>query len=113
MGISSIPEDCSKEKIGNHSGGGVDVNLGSIAYAILDMDGRLVAMETLLFRGLIRALHLKHIIEDLRRHPRNLRRLKWTRRVMSRWNKRVRSKLDNACRCIAKKIVSIAMSTTL
>ena len=46
---------------------GVDLNFNSITYTIVDLNGDLVSMGVIPFKGLKRALHLKKLAEDLQR----------------------------------------------
>jgi putative transposase len=86
---------------------GVDINFNNITYAVVDLNGSLVTVGVIPFRGLRKALHLKRLAEDLqRRYPKSWRFLKWVRRA--RWLRRARSTLNDSSHYIAKKIVGIA-----
>jgi len=88
---------------------GVDINFNNATYTIVDLNGNLVSMGVIPFRGLGRALHLKKLAEELqRRYPRSWRFLKWVREVRARWLKRARNILLNSSHYIAKRIVEIA-----
>jgi len=88
---------------------GVDVNFNNVTYTIMGLDGSLVSMGVIPFRGLGRALHLKKLAEELqRRYPRSWRFLKWVRRVRSRWLRRARNVLTDSSHYVAKKVVKIA-----
>jgi putative transposase len=87
---------------------GVDINFNNITYTVIDMNGNLITIGVISFKGLRRALHLKRLAEDLqKRHPKSWRFLKWVRRVRAKWLKRVRSILNDSSHYIAKRIVSI------
>ena len=59
---------------------GVDINFSNITYTVIDLDGNLVSMGVIPFRGLRKALHLKKLAEGLqRRCPKSWRFLKWIR----------------------------------
>ena len=88
---------------------GVDVNFNNITYTIVGLDGNLVSMGVIPFRGLCRALHLKKLSEELqKRYPRSWRFLKWARSVRSRWLRRARSILVDSSHYIAKRLVKVA-----
>ncbi|WP_244372419.1 IS200/IS605 family accessory protein TnpB-related protein [Staphylothermus marinus] len=88
---------------------GVDINFDNITYTILDMNGRLVSMGIIPFKGLRRALHYKKLAEKLqKRYPRNWRYVKWVRNVRARWLGRAKNILRDTSHYIAKKIVGIA-----
>jgi putative transposase len=71
---------------------GVDINFSNITYTIIDLNGNLVSMGVVPFRGLRRALHLRKLAEGLqRRYPRSWRFLKWARRARSKWLRRARN----------------------
>jgi putative transposase len=46
---------------------GVDINFNNVTYTVIDLDGNLVSMGVIPFRGLRRALHLKKLSEGLQR----------------------------------------------
>jgi putative transposase len=88
---------------------GVDINFSNITYTIIDLNGNLVSMGVVPFRGLRRALHLKKLTERLqRRYPRSWRFLKWTRRARSKWLRRARNILVDTAHYVAKRIVEVA-----
>jgi len=88
---------------------GVDVNFNNVTYTIVDLDGSLVSMGVIPFRGLGRALHLKKLAERLQeRYPRSWRFLKWARRVRARWLRRARDILTDSSHYVAKKVVKVA-----
>jgi putative transposase len=88
---------------------GVDINFNNVTYTVLDLDGNLVSMGVIPFRGLRRALHLKKLAEDLqRRYPKSWRFLKWARRARSKWLRRARNILVDTAHYVAKRIVGVA-----
>ena len=88
---------------------GVDINFNNITYTIVDLNGSLVSMGVILFRGLSRVLHLKKLAEELqKKYPKSWRFLKWVRRARARWLRRARNILLDSSHYIAKKIVEIA-----
>jgi len=88
---------------------GVDVNFNNITYTVVDLNGNLVSMGVIPYRGLSRALHLKKLAEKLqKRFPKSWRFLKWVRRARARWLRRARNILTDSSHYIAKRIVKIA-----
>jgi len=88
---------------------GVDINFNNITYTVVNLDGRLVSMGVIPFKGLSRALHLKKLAEELQeRHPKSWRFLRWARRARARWLSRARNILIDTAHYVAKKIVEIA-----
>ena len=88
---------------------GVDINFNNITYTIVDLNGNLVSMGVILFRGLSKALHLKKLAEKLqKKYPRSWRFLRWVREIRARWLRRARNILLDSSHYIAKKIVEIA-----
>ncbi|ABN69868.1 transposase, IS605 OrfB family [Staphylothermus marinus F1] len=88
---------------------GVDINFDNVTYTILDMNGKLVTMGTIPFKGLRKALHYKKLAEKIqKRYPRNWRYVKWVRRVRGRWLRRAGNILRDTSHYVAKKIVGIA-----
>jgi putative transposase len=88
---------------------GVDINFTNVTYTILDLNGNLVSMGVVPFRGLRRALHLKKLAEGLqRRYPKSWRFMKRVRRARSKWLRRARSILVDSAHYVAKRIVEAA-----
>ena len=88
---------------------GVDINFSNVTYTIIDLNGNLVSVGVVPFRGLRRALHLKKLAEGLqRRYPRSWRFTKWARRARSKWLRRARSVLVDTAHYVAKRIVEVA-----
>ncbi len=88
---------------------GIDINFDSIAYTVLDSNGKLVTMNVLMFRGPRRALHFKKLAENLqRKYPKSWRFIKWVRNIRARWLRRARNILNDSCHLIAKRIVETA-----
>jgi putative transposase len=87
---------------------GVDVNFNNITYTIIDLDGNLVSIGVVPFRGLARALHLKKLAENLqKRYPKSWRFLKWIRKVRARWLRRARNILVDSAHYVAKRLVEV------
>ena len=64
---------------------GIDINFNNITYTVLDLNGSLVTIGVIPFKGFRRALHLKKLSEDLqRRFPNSWRFLKLVRGVRGR-----------------------------
>jgi putative transposase len=88
---------------------GVDINFNNITYTILDLNGNLVTIGVVPFKGLGRALHLKKLAEDLqRRYSNSWRFIKWVRRVRGRWLNRARSILTDSAHKLSKRLAEIA-----
>jgi len=88
---------------------GVDVNSNNVTYTIVDLNGNLISMGVIPFRGLGRALHLKKLAEELQKKcPKSWRFLRWVRRARARWLKRARNILIDSSHYIAKRLVEIA-----
>jgi putative transposase len=88
---------------------GVDINFNNVTYTVIDLNGNLITMGVIPFKGLGKALHLKRLAEELqRRYPKSWRFLKWVRRVRARWLRRARNILNDSSHYIAKKVVNIA-----
>ena len=70
----------------------IDVNFDNATYTIIDLNGNLISMVVIPFRGLNRALHLKKLSEDLqKRYLKSWRFLKWARRARARWIRRAKN----------------------
>jgi putative transposase len=88
---------------------GVDINFSNITYTILDLNGNLVTIGVIPFKGLRRALHLKKLAEELqKRFSRSWRFLKWVRGVRGRWLSRARNILVDSAHKLSKRLVEIA-----
>ena len=88
---------------------GVDLNFDNATCAIIDLDGDLITIHPLPYRGLRRALHLKKLAERLQRErPRSWRFQKWVKRARARWLRRARSILMDSAHYLAKRLVRIA-----
>jgi len=86
---------------------GVDINFNNITYTVVDLDGNIVSMGVMPFRGLSRAMHLKKLAENLqKRYPKSWRFMKWARRA--RWLRRARNILVDLAHYIAKRLVGVA-----
>jgi putative transposase len=88
---------------------GVDINFNNITYTVIDLNGNLITIGVIPFKGLRRALHLKRLAEDLqKRFPNSWRFLKWVRRVRGRWLNKARNILIDSAHRISKNLVDIA-----
>jgi putative transposase len=88
---------------------GVDLNFDNATCTIVDLNGNLITIYPLLYRGLKRALHLKKLAERLQRgHPRSWRFQKWVKRARARWLRRAKSILVDSAHYLAKRLVKIA-----
>jgi len=88
---------------------GVDLNFDNATCTIIDLNGNLITIYPLPYRGLRRALHLKKLAERLQKeHPRSWKYQKWVRRARARWLRRARSILVDSAHYLAKRLVKIA-----
>ena len=88
---------------------GVDVNFNNITYTVVDLDGNLVSIGVIPFRGLARALHLKKLAEKLQeKYPKSWRFMRWARRARARWLRRARNILVDSAHYVAKRLVEAA-----
>jgi putative transposase len=88
---------------------GVDINFNNVTYTVVDLNGSLVSIGVMPFKGLEKALHLKKLAEGLqRRYPKSWRFLKWARRARSKWLRRARNILVDTAHYVAKRIVEVA-----
>jgi putative transposase len=88
---------------------GVDINFSNITYTILDLNGNLITIGVIPFKGLERALHLKKLAEELqRRYPNSWRFIKWVRRVRGRWLNKARNILIDSAHRLSKRLMEIA-----
>jgi putative transposase len=88
---------------------GIDINFNNVTYTVLDLNGNLVTIDVIPFKGLGRALHLKKLAEELqKRYPNSWRFLKWVRRVRGRWLNKARNILIDSAHRASKKLVDIA-----
>jgi putative transposase len=88
---------------------GIDINFSNITYTVIDLNGSLVSIGVIPFKGLERALHLKKLAEDLqKRFPRSWWFLKWVRRVRARWLNKARSILIDSAHRASKRLAEIA-----
>jgi len=88
---------------------GIDINFNNVTYTVLDLNGSLVSIGVIPFKGLGRALHLKKLSEDLqRRFPNSWRFLRWVRGVRGRWLNRARNILVDSAHRASKRLVDIA-----
>jgi putative transposase len=88
---------------------GVDINFNNVTYTVVDLNGSLVSMGVIPFKGLKKALHLKKLAEDLqRRCPKSWRFLKWIRRARSKWLRRARNILVDTSHYVSRRLVEVA-----
>jgi len=88
---------------------GIDINFSNITYTVIDLNGSLVSIGVIPFKGLERALHLKKLAEDLqKRFSRSWWFLKWVRRVRGRWLNRARNILIDSAHGLSKRLMEIA-----
>jgi len=88
---------------------GVDLNFNNITYTIIDLNGNLVSIGVIPFKGLKKALHYRRLAEELlRKHSRNWRFLKWARRARARWLSRARNILVDSAHRVSKRLVEVA-----
>jgi len=88
---------------------GVDLNFDNVTCTIVDLDGNLITIYPLPYRGLRRALHLKKLAERLQKgHPKSWRFQKWIRRARARWSRRAKNVLMDSAHYLAKRLVKIA-----
>jgi putative transposase len=88
---------------------GVDINFNNITYTIIDLNGDLVSIGVIPFKGLKRALHYRKLAEELQgKYPRNWRFLKWSRRIRARWLNKARYILLDSAHYVSKRLVEVA-----
>jgi len=88
---------------------GIDINFSNITYTVIDLNGSLVSIGVIPFKGLERALHLKKLAEDLqKRFSRSWWFLKWVRGVRGRWLNKARSILIDSAHRASKRLAEIA-----
>jgi putative transposase len=88
---------------------GVDINFNNITYTVLDLNGSLVSIGVIPFKGLKRVLHLKKLSEELqKRYPNSWRFLRWVRGVRGRWLNKARNILIDSAHRASKRLVDIA-----
>jgi len=88
---------------------GVDLNFDNATCTIVGLDGNLITVRPLPYRGLRRALHLKKLAERLQKeHPRSWRFQMWIRRARARWLRRAKNVLMDSAHYLAKRLVRIA-----
>jgi len=88
---------------------GVDLNFDNATCTIVDLNGNLITIYPLLYRGLKRALHLKKLAERLQEeHPKSWRFQKWVKRARAKWLRRAKSILVDSAHYLAKRLVKIA-----
>ena len=88
---------------------GIDINFGNITYTIIDMSGNLVAMGTIPFNGLKRALTHKVTVERIqKKYPRKWRFIKGIREAIRKHGGKVKNILIDSCHHFSRRVVEIA-----
>jgi len=88
---------------------GVDLNFDNATCTIVDLNGNLITIYPLPYRGLRRALHLKKLAERLQKErPKSWRFQKWVRRARAKWLRRAKSILIDSAHYLAKRLVKVA-----
>jgi len=88
---------------------GIDINFNNATYTVIDLNGNLITIGIIPFKGLGRALHLKKLSEELqKRYSKSWRFLKWVRGVRGRWLNKARNILIDSTHRISKGLVEIA-----
>jgi putative transposase len=88
---------------------GVDLNFDNATCTIVDLNGDLITIYPLPYKGLKRALHLKKLAERLQKeHTKSWRFQKWVRRARARWLRRARNVLMDSAHYLAKRLAKIA-----
>ena len=88
---------------------GVDLNFDNATCTIVDLNGNMITIYPLPYRGLRRALHLKKLAERLQKeHPKGWRFQKWIRRARARWLRRAKNVLMDSAHYLAKRLVKVA-----
>ena len=88
---------------------GIDINFNNVTYIVIDLNGNLITMGVIPFKGLERALHLKKLSEELqKRYSRSWWFLKWVRGVRGRWLNRARNILIDSAHRASKRLAEIA-----
>jgi putative transposase len=88
---------------------GIDINFNNATYTVIDLNGNLITIGIIPFKGLGRALHLKKLAEDLqKRFSRSWRFIKWVGRVRGRWLNKARNILIDSAHKLSKRLAEIA-----
>jgi putative transposase len=88
---------------------GVDLNFDNATCTIVDLNGNLITIYPLPYRGLRRALHLKKLAERLQKgHPKSWKYQRWIRRASARWLRRAKNVLMDSAHYLAKRLVKTA-----
>ena len=88
---------------------GIDVNFGCVAYAVVSLDGELLRMGTIPFRGLVRVLRRKELMERFQRRHRGWRYVKRFREHIKRLGRRIRNIMEDSTHHISNKVIEIAV----
>jgi putative transposase len=88
---------------------GVDLNFDNATCTIVDLNGNLITIYSLPYRGLGKALHFKKLAERLQKgHPKSWRSQKWVKKTRAKWLRRAKSILIDSVHYLAKRLVKIA-----
>lgn len=88
---------------------GVDVSFNNVTHTIVNLDGNLVSMGTVLFDGLKRALAHKTISESIqKKYSRKWRYVKGIRESVRRHGERTRNIPTDSCHFLSRKVIDIA-----
>jgi putative transposase len=88
---------------------GIDLNFDNAICTIIGLNGNLITIYPLPYRGLRRALHLKKLAERLQKeHPKSWRFQKWIRKTRAGWLRRAKNVLMDSAHYLAKRLVRIA-----
>ena len=88
---------------------GIDINFDNIAYTVIDMNGKLIAMSTIPFNGLKRALSHRIVSENIqRKYPKGWRYVRGIREAIKKHGRRARNILKDSCHYVSRRIVEIA-----
>jgi putative transposase len=88
---------------------GVDLNFDNATCTVVDLNGNLITIHPLPYRGLKRALHLKKLAEKLQKgRPKSWKYQRWIRRARARWLRRAKNVLMDSAHHLAKRLVKVA-----
>jgi putative transposase len=88
---------------------GIDLNFDNATCAIVDLNGNLITIYPLPYRGLRKALHLKKLAERLQKErPKSWKYQRWVRRARAKWLRRTKNVLMDSAHYLAKRLVKIA-----
>ena len=88
---------------------GVDINFNNIAYTIIDVDGKLITIDTIPFNGLRRALVHKIIAERIQKsYSRKWRYVKEIREAIRKHGGKAKNILVDSCHYVSRRTVEVA-----